>query len=150
MTVGDVELSRPSFERMAAYLEAAKYDGVQLRSKVLENTGHSGTKSETYGRGLQYIFEKPKLRLAATVLDRYTGTYQAPGGNTVELKNENGRLALYFAPDNKYALYAAGETEFYSDSEFFYVHFQGTEGFQLERYGNTQIMKRISPGNKVQ
>jgi predicted alpha/beta superfamily hydrolase len=146
MTVGDVERSRTAFERMAAHMAAGKYANVHLRSKILENTGHSGTKSETYGRGLQYVFERPKLDLAAAILNKYTGIYQTPNGNTVELKNENGRLALYFSPGNKYMLYAAAETEFYSDSEYFMVHFQGG-GFHLERFGNTQFMKKAAKNN---
>jgi hypothetical protein len=47
------------------------YSSVSLRSKILENTGHSGTKSETFGRGMQYVFEKPKLNLDAAVLNKY-------------------------------------------------------------------------------
>jgi hypothetical protein len=43
MTVGDVERGRPTFEKMAAYFKSRNYPNVSLQSKVLENTGHSGT-----------------------------------------------------------------------------------------------------------
>ncbi len=43
MTVGDVELTRPAFEKFAATMAARKYPSVSLQSKILENTGHGGT-----------------------------------------------------------------------------------------------------------
>jgi predicted alpha/beta superfamily hydrolase len=145
MTVGDVERSRPAYEKFAAKMNTSHYSSVSLQSKILENTGHSGTKSETYGRGMQYVFENPKLNLAANILDKYAGTYTTENGNKIELKNENGSLALYFSPTNKYALYAASETEFYSTSEFFNIKFKvssnNIEGFQLNRYGQSQFIK---------
>ena len=147
MTIGDVERSRPAFERFAAQMTNRNYSSVGLKSKVLENTGHSGTKSETFGRGMQYIFEKPKLDLDAGVLSKYAGTYQTANGNKIEIKNEEGRLALYLSPANKYSLYSASETDFYSTSEFFNLEFKSEggkpTGFQLNRYGNSQFMTKL-------
>ena len=77
MTIGDVERSRPAYERFAAQMTSRNYSSVSLKSKILENTGHSGTKSETFGRGMQYVFEKPKLNLDAAVLNKYAGSYQS-------------------------------------------------------------------------
>ena len=48
MTVGDVEGGRPYFVQFAGTMKSRSYKNVRLQSKVLENTGHSGTKSETY------------------------------------------------------------------------------------------------------
>lgn len=148
MTIGDVERSRPAYEKFAAQMKGRNYPSVNLVSKILENTGHSGTKSETYGRGMQYVFEKPKLKPDASILNKYAGLYESTGGNKIELKSENGNLHLYFSPNNKYSLYAASDTEFYSTSEFFNVYFKITngnpEGFQLERYGNTQFIKKTN------
>lgn len=144
MTIGDVERSRPAYERFAGQMKSRSYVSVNLVSKILENTGHSGTKSETYGRGLQYIFERPKLDLDVAVLNKYTGTYQSANGNEVEIKNEDGQLVLYFPGNNKYALFAAGETEFYSTAEFLIVRFttenNKIQGLKLERYGSVQLL----------
>lgn len=148
MTIGDVERSRPAYERFAAQVSGRNYSFVSLRSKVLENTGHSGTKSETFGRGMQYVFEKAKLNLDATVLGKYAGTYQSSNGNKIEVKNEEGKLALYFSPTNKYSLYSASETNFYSTSEYFNLEFKNeggkTSGFQLNRYGNSQFIAKTN------
>jgi predicted alpha/beta superfamily hydrolase len=148
MTIGDVEKSRPVYEKFAAQMTGQNYSSARVISKILENTGHSGTKSETFGRGMQYIFEKPKLNLAAALLNKYTGSYESASGNKIEIKNENGKLALYFSATNKYILYSASETDFYSTSEYFNVYFKpnngAPEGFRLERYGNTQFIKKIN------
>ena len=148
MTIGDVERSRPSYERFATQMTGRNYASVALRSKILENTGHSGTKNETFGRGMQYVFEKPKLDLDAAVLNKYVGSYQSPNGNKVDIKNENGKLALYFSSTNKYVLYSASETGFYSTSEYFNLEFKNQEGkpsgFQFNRYNNSQFMTKIN------
>lgn len=148
MTIGDVERSRPAYERFAAQMTSRNYTSVSLKSKILENTGHSGTKSETFGRGMQYVFEKPKLNLDANVLGKYVGTYQTANGNKIEIKNEDGKLALYFSPTNKYVLYSASEKDFYSTSEFFNLEFKNEGekpgGFQLNRYGNSQFMTKTN------
>lgn len=147
MTLGDVERSRPAYEKFAAQMMSSKYTSASVQSKILENTGHSGTKSETYNRGLQFIFEKAKLKLASTLLNNYAGIYEL-GGNKIELKNEDGKLALYSSPQNKFLLYAASETDFYSTSEFLNIQIKITnnkvEGFQLNRYGSTQFIKRTN------
>lgn len=52
MTVGDVEIGKETFEKFSAFILDKKYPNLKATSKVLENTGHSGTKSETYTRGL--------------------------------------------------------------------------------------------------
>lgn len=147
MTIGDVERGRVAFENFAAGMKEKNYASVSLKSKVLENTGHSGTKAETYSRGLQFIFERPRLSVSSAILDKYTGSYQSAGGNTIELKNENNQLVVYFSPINKYQLYAATESDFYSTSEFFNLYFkpagQKIDGVRLERYGGSQFLKKV-------
>ena len=112
MTVGDVERGRPQFEKMAGWFSNQHYPQVQMVSKILEHTGHSGTKSETYTRGLQFMFERPRLKLPEALLDQYAGTYGFVNGSRVELKKEAGGLVLYFSPDNRYSLFAAAENRF--------------------------------------
>lgn len=148
MTVGDVELTRPAFEKFSANMVARKYGSVRLHSKILENTGHGGTKNETYARGLQYVFERPKLNLAARVLNSYAGTYQLPDGRTMQLKNENGQLALYFGSNRIFTLYAAGEKDFYATAQFLNIHFENAPnkppGFWLETYRDKQFIKKTN------
>ena len=148
MTIGGVERSVPGYERFAKFLNDRNYTALHIKSKVLENTGHSGTKSETFNRGVQYVFERPMLNLDAAILNRYAGSFQSPNGNKIEIKNENNQLVLYFNPNFKYQLYAASDADFYSTNEFFNMHFKmsnGTvEGFQLDRYNNSQFIKKAN------
>lgn len=152
MTVGDVEQGRTAYERFADFLTKKNYAGINTRSKVLGNTGHSGTKAETYTRGLQYIFEKQKLKLDAATLNKFIGTYELPNGNNVQIKVENNQL-IYSSPNNKYILYADSETDFYSNHEFFNVSFVrdntgNISGFHLSRYGGTQLATKINTPDK--
>jgi predicted alpha/beta superfamily hydrolase len=148
MTVGDVETFRPAFEKFSAIMVARKYPSVRLQSKILENTGHSGTQNETYARGLQFVFERPRLNLAASVLNSYAGTYQLPDGRTMQLKNENGQLALWFGGNRIYNLYAASEKDFYATAEFLNIHLENAPGkppgFWLENYRDKQFVKKTN------
>jgi len=145
MTVGDVESGKSDFETFANKMKSSQYKNVRLHSKVLENTGHSGTKSETYSRGLQYVFERNQLKLSDVILNKYVGTYQL-GNVKAEIKNENNELKLY-AQGSSMPLLANSETHFYSNSQFFNIHFKETnnavEGFDLMTYGGTQTLKRV-------
>lgn len=146
MTVGDVELTRPAFEKFSDTMMARKYPSVRVQSKILENTGHGGTKNETYARGLQYVFERPKLNLAAIVLNSYAGNYQLPDGRAMQLKNDNGQLALYFGSSRIFTLYAASEKDFYTTAQFLNIHFENAggkpPGFWLETYRDKQFIKK--------
>ena len=147
LTVGDVERGSATFEKFSNYLISKKYSNVNIHPQVLENTGHSGTKSETYNRGLQFIFEKPKLKLSDAVLNKFTGTYQFDQSNAAEIKNENNQLLIYFSPTNSYQLFAVSETYFYSNAEFFNISFKKENdiitGLDLFRYNNNQTAKKI-------
>jgi len=148
MTVGDVESSRLAYEKFAAQIISRNYSSVSIQSKILENTGHSGTKSETYSRGLQYIFERPKLSLDAKLLDKYAGIYVSANGNRLEIKRENSSLVLFYSPFNKYQLFASTETDFYSTSEFLNIDFKiendKASGLQLGRFGGTEFLKKLN------
>jgi predicted alpha/beta superfamily hydrolase len=148
MTVGDVERGRPLFEKMADHLKSRNYQQVSLVSKVLENTGHSGTKSETYSRGLQYVFERNKLQLSADLLKKYAGTYQLGNGPKITVTQDRGNLVAFVSPEDKINLFANTETHFYAVREFLNIYFRENngqvEGFDLALFGNTQFVKKLS------
>jgi len=147
MTVGDVETERSNFERFAETMKSRNYKNVRLQSKVLENTGHSGTKTETYSRGLQFIFERNQLKLSDAVLNKFVGTYRSTNDNSdIEIKNENGGLKLHF-PQGTVPLFANSENDFYATSAFFNVYFKQNnntvEGFDLVMYDRTMTLKKV-------
>ena len=148
MTIGDVESGRPSYEKFANFLAAGKYGNVSIVSKVLENTGHSGTKSETYNRGLQFIYQRNNMALPGSLLKKYSGKYQLPGGNIIELKQEGTALIWQFSPQNKITLLANTAQHLYAVHEFFNLHFKETngvtDGFDWVRFGSTVFLKKIN------
>jgi predicted alpha/beta superfamily hydrolase len=145
MTVGDVESSKSDFEGFATLMKSRSYNNVTLHSKVLENTGHSGTKSETYSRGLQYVFERNQLNLSDDILNKYVGTYQF-GEGTAEIKNENNALKVY-ANGFPIPLLAHSETHFYATFQFLNIYFNENnnkvDSLDLVTYGGTQTLKKI-------
>jgi predicted alpha/beta superfamily hydrolase len=147
MTEGDVEGGKPYFERFAETMKGRNYKNVQFRSKVLENTGHSGTKSETYTRGLQFVFERNQLKLNDAVLNKFVGTYKLATGDTeLQIKNEDGGLKLH-VPQRVIPLFANSENHFYNTSSFFNIYFKETnnvvEGFDVATFEQTMTAKKV-------
>ena len=147
MCIGGVETSAPGFEKLSKYLNDRHYPSLEIESKVLENTGHSGTKGEGFARGLQFVFKRPALKLSSTVLNKYVGTYKTDDGMSVRVKSEDQVLVAY-ANNSRLPFYATSEKDFYSTAGFINVHFKTDEkgvvsGFQLDTYGATQFVKKI-------
>jgi predicted alpha/beta superfamily hydrolase len=148
MCVGGVETSVPGFEKLTSFLNDRHYSSLQIESKVLENTGHSGTKGEGYARGLQFVFKRPSLQLSSNILDQYKGAYKLTDGTIVNIASENGMLTG--ATGNmKLTLQAASGTDFYLTSTFLKIHFvkdkkENVSGFQLDQYGSSGFATRIA------
>ena len=147
MCAGGVELSVPAFEKLTAFLNSRHYSSLEIESKVLENTGHSGTKGEGYARGLQFVFKRPSLQLSSNILSQYNGTYKLNDGTAIEIKEVNDTLTAS-AGGNIFRLFAASESDFYLTSSFLKMHFIKDEkgkvsGFELARYGSNEIAEKI-------
>jgi len=143
LTVGDVERGNDVFTKLSGYLQGKQYPNVSIRSKVLENTGHSGTKSETYNRGLQFIFEKPDLPLPGNLQQLYTGRYMDTNGHTLEINSEKSQLAVRSSPSVKEALKYAGNSLFYSTASFLNIVFSPDgKTFQLNQFGGSSTFTK--------
>lgn len=146
-TVGDVEGGRTQFEKFAETMKSRNNRQVHVQTRVLENTGHSGTKSETYSRGLQFIFERNQLKLSDAVLNKYVGTYQFGKNNEkIQVKNENGRLTVHVS-QQVIPLFAQSENHFYATSSFLNIYFKEdknvVDGFEAVTYEETFQGKKI-------
>ncbi len=147
MCVGGVETSVPEFEKLTTFLNSRNYSNLQIESKVLENTGHSGTKGIGYEKGLQFVFKRPSLKLSGGVLNTYAGNYKLNDGTLITVTSQNGMLSIA-AGNQKSELQSASQTDFYLTSSFLNIHFIKDEkgnvsGFQLDRYGSNEIAKKI-------
>jgi predicted alpha/beta superfamily hydrolase len=146
MCIGGVESSVAGFDKLTKTLRDHATSSLQIESRILENTGHSGTKGEGFARGLQFVFKRPSLKLSPNILNKYVGTYVFDNGMPVDVKGESGGLVAY-SHNNKIILYASSENDFYSTTGFLNVHFKKDEkgnvsGFQLDRYGSSEFVKR--------
>lgn len=147
MTIGDVERGVPGFEKLSNHLLNRNYPQLKFKSRILENTGHSGTKTEGFGRGLQFIYERASLPLTISLVGPLTGRFQLADGSYVEIRWEQNRLFAAIGTGNRYPLLAETATDLYSKSEFLQIHFikEGNTitGLQLVRYNRDEMAKKL-------
>ena len=147
MTIGEYE-DVPRFERFVTQLKSRNYAGLDLQTRVLENTGHSGSKAEGYTRGLQHVFARPSLTIDSTILKKYCGVYQINPEMRVTLFTDHGHL-MGKAPDGlALFLHAESEKDFYVKGGYMFLHFKKDEngkvsGFQMEMFTGTQFVKKV-------
>ena len=147
MAIGEYEDAQ-GFQRFVDRLQSRSRKGLRLGSKVLENTGHSGSKAEGFTRGLQFVFARPSLDLDLKTLNEYTGVYQVGPGMTVTLFVEQGRLHGRTPEGTVLPLQAESKADFYVKGQFLFLHMKRDEtgmvtGFQLDRYGSTMFVRKI-------
>lgn len=147
MAVGELE-DVAGFQKFADQLKARNYDGLALQTRVLENTGHSGTKAEGYTRGLQFVFARPSLKLDAAILAQYAGAYQLNPETKVLISMENDHLVAQGLYNAKLVLHAETEMEFYVPGQYLFARFKKDEqgrvsGFQLEQFGGEGFARRV-------
>jgi predicted alpha/beta superfamily hydrolase len=148
MCIGGVETSVPGFEKLANFLNNRHHSNLEIESKVLENTGHSGTKGIGYEKGLQFVFKRPSIKLSPALLESYKGTYQMNDGTLTTVRPENGSLTAT-SGNNTFKLFAASETDFYLTAFFLKIHFVKDDkgivsGFQLGQYSTNGFAKKLN------
>jgi hypothetical protein len=130
-------------------LKARNYQELSLQTRVLENTGHSGTKAEGYTRGLQFVFARPSLKLDAAILAQYAGAYQLNPETKILLSVENDHLVAQGPDNRKVVLHAETEKDFYIPGQYLFAHFKKDEmdkiaGFQLEQFSVEVFVKKVN------
>ena len=149
MAVGGLEGNETAFEKFAGRLKAKKLEGLEIETRVLEGSGHSGGKAEGYTRGLQFVFAKPFVDVDAAVLDQYAGTYQVNPEFKIKVVREENQLVA-IAPDNtKLAVLAESEKDFYLKGQYLFIHFKKDDkgkvtGFQLEQFNGQQFVEKVN------
>jgi hypothetical protein len=148
MAVGDLE-DVSGFQKFVDRLKARNYAGLALHSRILENTGHSGTKAEGYARGLQAVFARPPLTIAPAILAQYVGIYQLNPEVKINVSIEADHLVAQGPDNRKLVLHAETEKVFYVPGQYLFVHFKKDEmgkitGFQLERFAGEAFAKKIA------
>lgn len=148
MAHGEVEGGVSGFNRFVEQLKSRKYNGLQLQTRILENTGHSGTKAEGYTRGLQFVFARPSLKLSGAMLKQYAGVYQFSSGATARVMKENSRLIAQLPWTEPLVLHASTDTDFYVHGRYLNIRIQKDKegkiiGLLLEEFNGEQMLKKI-------
>ncbi|MCG3118540.1 MAG: hypothetical protein ALAOOOJD_00760 [bacterium] len=148
MAVGELE-GVADFQKFVEQLKARNYQGLSLQTRILENTGHSGTKAEGYTRGLQFVFARPSLTLAPAVLAQYAGVYQFNPETRIVISTESDHLVVQGPNNEKMALHAETENDFYIPGQYLFVHFKKDtagkiSGFQLEQFAGEVFVQKTS------
>ncbi len=148
MAVGGLEGNKSSFEKFANQLKEKKLEGLEIETRVLEGTGHSGGKAEGYTRGLQFVFAKPFVAVDPSILDQYVGTYQVNPGIKIKVMREKDQL-LCLGPDgSKFQVLAENEKDFYLKGQYLFIHFKKDDrgkvtGFQMEQFNGQQFVEKV-------
>ncbi len=149
MAVGGLEGNESWFGKFADRLKAKKLEGLEVETRVLEGTGHSGGKAEGYTRGLQFVFAKPIVAVDAAILDQYAGTYQAGPEFNIKIVREENRLVMIAPDSSKLTVLAESEKDFYLKGQYLFIHFKRDEkgkvtGFQLELFSGQQFVEKVN------
>jgi hypothetical protein len=148
MAMGELE-GVAGFQKFVEHLQARNYQGLSLQTRILANTGHSGTKAEGYTRGLQFVFARPSLKLAPAILAPYVGAYRLNPEVEIKVAIENDRLIALGPNNTKIVLHAETEKDFYVAGQYFFAHFIKDEtgkiaGFQLEQFSGEIFVQKVN------
>lgn len=151
MAVGDCE-DVTGFQKFSEHLKSREFEGLTLQAKVLESTGHSGSKAEGFTRGLQAVFARPTLQLATETLEKYVGDYQIDHQLKISISDENGHLVIHGPRNAQLVLHAESEKDFYVRGQFWFMHFKEDAankiiGFQLEQFSRAVFARKLTPAN---
>jgi predicted alpha/beta superfamily hydrolase len=149
MAVGGYEPGVPSFQKFVEHLRARNFKGLNLETRVIEGTGHSGSKAEGFARGLQAVFSKPSVEISPDILKQYVGTYRLGLGPSIKISMEDGQLILH-APDNStLALHAESEKDFYVKGVYLFIHFNMNDagqvtGFHAKQFSGEMDLSKVN------
>ena len=138
----------PGFEKLEAAIKNFQVKELTVETRVIQGSGHAGTKPEGYNRGLQYVFARPCLSMDPKILEKYSGEYEFGPQFVAKLVADNGKLVAILPTGEKIPVCAESEKDFYVAGSYLNVHFvadkQGNiTGFRLERYNNESFAKKI-------
>jgi len=147
MAVGGLEGNETAFEKFADRLRAKKLEGLEIETRVIEGSGHSGGKAEGYARGLQFVFAKPIVTIAPAVLDQYTGMYQVTPEFKIKVVREENQLVAITPDSARFTVLAQSEKDFYLKGQYLFLHFKKDDkgavtGFQLEQFNGQQFVEK--------
>jgi predicted alpha/beta superfamily hydrolase len=148
--IGIGEYEDPAvLNKFESVLKSRNYTGLNLKTRVLEEVGHSGTKPLGYSWGLQYVFARPELNIDSSELKQYEGLYRVYHYGGLKIFVENNHLMLQDMDGSKRMLYAETKNDFYAKGVKLVIHFKKDDsgnitGFQIEVYGRSGFAQVVT------
>lgn len=147
MAVGSLDSNSALVQTMHSAIKEAHLKGFKHKSKTYKGVGHAGVEPIAYTYGLQYLFQRPQLKLSEEFLQRYIGEYEGgpegaePSPITV---STGGTGKLIIGNTFQSAEYLAeSETRFYINGVNVSVEFLSENSFILNSQGTTLTFNRI-------
>lgn len=141
-TAGALYDNEPLVSAFFADLEAAAGRSPNLALNVIPGVGHAGNEPIAYTLGLVHAFQRPRLELSESFLQRYEGAYTNPElPDWPDLIVQAGPGALYLEEDGRpwgVTFYAATPEHFYAEGVdldlAFYIDEAGKQAFTLNYF----------------
>jgi predicted alpha/beta superfamily hydrolase len=149
LAVGEYDGNLTGVRTISNALSDAKIRGFKNQFKLIKNAGHAGAEPYTYTRGLEYVFERPFVRLSKEFLQQYAGNFQGGVENNTPFPvpvfvADKGVLQL--GDDaNALQLFAMDKTHFYAKGLNITAEFIDANYFILNHQGNLLHIRRVAP-----
>jgi predicted alpha/beta superfamily hydrolase len=145
--IGEYEDAAP-LNRFVNVLKARNYAGLNLKTRVLEGVGHSGSKPLGYTWGMQFAFARPAINVSSALIKKYAGFYKGLPKKEMRLYVDKSRLVFQDTDDVKSPLFAETKDDFYVKGALKFIHFKTDNsgkiiGFRIKRYGETSYAKLV-------
>ena len=137
----------PGFEKLTATIRGYKMEGLEIEAPIIRGAGHAGTKPEGYNRGLQYVCQRPNLKLDDKILDQFVGDYEINPQVHIKIVREDHQLVGIAPVNQKIPLCAETEKDFYINGQLLNIRFQKDSagkvtGFLFQQYSGDMFVKK--------
>ena len=114
LAVGSYDFNVSQVMDMAKQLREAKLRGLKVKRKKFSRIGHAGVEPVAYTYGLQYIFDRPKLKITPQAVALYSGRYVIdPNFPSIDISFDGRKLLLDQEGAETAEFYANSESTFY-------------------------------------
>ena len=129
-------------------LKSRNYKNLNMKVEVIESTGHSGAKAYGFTKGLQYVYQKPSIKVDPEILKQYAGNYGMAPNFIIKVEIEGNHLIATEPGGTKITLYAESNENFYAKGIYLLGHFikdsaGKVTGIQVEQYAGSTFIKKL-------
>lgn len=128
-------------------IKSARLNGFKNKYKLFSDVGHAGVEPLAYTYGLQYVFERPFVKVSEDLLQRYVGNYEGgfPGGPAFPISIAVAGKGLLSMTDGggTYEFQAESEISFYMKGANVLMEFQPNGDLIINNQGTLLTFKRV-------